>query len=81
MFKVRRRNDPDAVKVPQPDNAEEELKLEKGEEEACLSVGRDTWEAGTWWDDVSCYTEMEWVCEDSTELLTKAGLNQPIVFG
>ena len=24
-----------------------------------------------WWDDAACYTEEEFVCEDSTELLTK----------
>jgi len=75
------RTDPDDVKVPQPDNAEQLLNLEKGEEEACLAIGRDRWEKGTFWNDVSCYNEMEWVCEDSTELLTKAGLNQPIIFG
>ena len=80
-FQSKQKTDPNAAKVPQPDNAEQELAIDKGEEEACLAVGRDKYERGTFWNDVSCYNEMEWVCEDSTELLTKAGLNQPIVFG
>ena len=77
----KQKTDPNAAKVPQPDNAEQVLNLERGEEEACLAVGRDLWEKGTYWNDEPCYTQMEWVCEDSTELLTKAGLNQPIIFG
>ena len=29
------------------------------------------WEAGTWWDDAACYTLETFVCEDSTDLLTR----------
>ena len=29
------------------------------------------WEAGTWWDDAACYTRETFVCEDSTDLLTR----------
>ena len=57
------------------------LGLERGEEEACLLIGHDRWEPGTWWDDSSCYSEEEFICEDSTDLLTEAGLNKPIIFG
>ena len=95
--------------MPQPDNAEEVLQLERGEEEACLLIGRDRWqidrevsqaspivsvshetslsiswdrwELGVWWDDAACYTKEEFICEDSTELLTRAGINKPVVFG
>lgn len=67
--------------VAQPDNAEQALSLERQEEEACILLGLNRWEAGLWWDDAACYTEEEFVCEDSTQLLTKAGLNQPIIFG
>ena len=41
----------------------------------------DRWEAGSWWDDAACYTREEFICEDSTDLLTRAGLNKPIIFG
>ena len=67
--------------VPQPDNAEMVLGLARGEREACILVQRDVWEEGVWWDDAACYSKEEFVCEDSTELLTLAGLNLPIIFG
>ena len=67
--------------VPQPDNAEAVLGLGRGEEEACLLVGSDVWESGVWWDDAACYSQEEFVCEDSTDLLTRAGINQPVIFG
>ena len=41
----------------------------------------DRWEPGTWWDDAACYTREEFICEDSTDLLTSTGLNKPIIFG
>ena len=81
LLQAHRERDSSAGKVAQPDNAEQVLNLERGEEEACLAVMKDKWEKGTYWNDVSCYNQLEWVCEDSTELLTKAGLNQPIIFG
>jgi len=77
---LRQNNNTDES-VPQPDNAEQRLGLERGEEEACLLIGLDRWEPGVWWDDAACYTEEEFICEDSTELLTKAGINKPVVFG
>ena len=46
-----------------------------------MLIGRDRWEAGVWWDDAACYAEEEFICEDSTDLLTKAGINKPVVFG
>lgn len=55
----------------QPDNSGER----EGEEEACLAM-----QVGGW-HDLRCSLPREWLCEDSTDLLTKAGLNQPIVFG
>ena len=81
LLQSHRQKDSSAGKVAQPDNAEQVLGLERGEEESCLAVMKDKWEKGTYWNDVSCYNQLEWVCEDSTELLTKAGLNQPIIFG
>ena len=78
---MRRQTDPEAEAVSQPDNAEMLLGLARGEEEACLLVGRDVWEPGVWWDDAACHSQEEFVCEDSTELLTLSGLNQPIIFG
>ena len=82
MLQFRRVSDPASqFVVPQPDNAEEMLGLERGEEESCLLVGRDVWEAGVWWDDAACYSQEEFVCEDNTELLTLAGINQPVIFG
>ena len=76
-----RQSDPGAAAVSQPDNAEQVLQLQRGEEEACLLIGRDRWEVGVWWDDAACYTEEEFICEDSTDLLTRAGINKPVVFG
>ena len=42
--------------VSQPDNAEMLLGLAKGEEEACLLVGRDVWEPWVFWDEAACYS-------------------------
>ena len=36
-----RQTDPSAVAVAQPDNAEQVLGLQRGEEEACVLLGRD----------------------------------------
>ena len=36
-----RQKDPSAVAVAQPDNAEQVLGLQRGEEEACVLLGRD----------------------------------------
>merc|ERR1712059_6657 len=63
------RNPWDQKDGPQPDNGAED---NEDEEEGCLAVQGQTWH------DLNCSLEREWLCEDSTELLTKAGLNQPI---
>ena len=33
------------------------------------------------WEDYSCYPELQWLCEDSEDLLLEAGINKPIIFG
>jgi len=33
------------------------------------------------WDSRDCTAALDWVCEDSTDLLTAAGINKPIIFG
>ena len=42
---------------------------------------QDLWEPGVRWNDEGCQHEHEWFCEDSEDLLLKAGINKPIVFG
>ena len=53
----------------------------RGKEESCLLVGRDVLVPGVFRDDADCYSREEFVSEDSTKLLTGAGLNQPVIFG
>jgi len=66
--------------VRQPDNAEERLaELIKsstilGEEESCLALATGLWQDETVWNDISCYHEKEWICEDNEKLLEKMGL-------
>jgi len=72
--KVNQQSDPNAPPVPQPDNAEEELSLLKKEEESCLALATNLWEPGTVWNDIACYHEKPWICEDNPDLLKRAGL-------
>merc|ERR1711973_239654 len=72
--KVNQQKDKNAPPVPQPDNAEESLGLLKKAEESCLALATDLWEPGTVWNDIACYHEKAWVCEDNFELLERAGL-------
>merc|ERR1712172_277592 len=66
--------------VRQPDNAEQRLaELIKsdtvlGTEESCLALATGLWQDETVWNDISCYHEKEWICEDSEKLLEKMGL-------
>jgi len=66
--------------VRQPDNAEQRLaELIKsdtvlGTEESCLALATGLWQDETVWNDISCYHEKEWICEDSEKLLKKMGL-------
>lgn len=66
--------------VRQPDNAEQRLaeliKSEsvRGEEESCLALATGLWQEETVWNDISCYHEKEWICEDNEKLLAKVGL-------
>ncbi|XP_023349634.1 uncharacterized protein LOC111718310 [Eurytemora carolleeae] len=73
--KVNQQTDPSAPPVPQPDNAEEELNLLKSQEESCLALATDLWEPGTVWNDIACYHEKAWICEDSPDLLAQAGIS------
>jgi len=72
--KVNQQNNPSAALVPQPDNAEEELGLLKKKEESCLALATDLWEPGTVWNDIACYHQKPWICEDNFDLQKRAGL-------
>jgi len=66
--------------VRQPDNAEERLKeLIKsdtvlGEKESCLALATGLWQDETVWNDIACYHEKQWICEDNEGLLKQVGL-------
>jgi len=66
------KNQPTAV--PQPDNAEQELKKLKQEEESCIALAQDHWETGIYWNDIACYHEKPWICEENEKLMRDAGL-------
>lgn len=53
--------------LPQPDDAEWEINYE--DHESCLSILHNVYNDGIKWNDVACYHEMPFVCEDSDELL------------
>jgi len=72
--KVNQQKDKNAPPVPQPDNAEQDLKLLKKEEESCIALATDLWEPGTVWNDIACYHEKPWICEENAELLKRAGI-------
>ncbi|XP_023336673.1 uncharacterized protein LOC111707766 isoform X2 [Eurytemora carolleeae] len=65
----------------QPDNAEQLSNLGRGEEEACLALLYSSLESAYVWEDYSCYPKLQWLCEDSEDLLLEAGINKPIIFG
>ena len=48
--------------------------LLRGEEESCLALATGLWQQETVWNDIACYHEKEWICEDSDILLKQAGL-------
>jgi len=72
--KVNKQSDPDAPNVPQPDNAEQKLKLLEKKEESCLALATNLWQSDTVWNDIACYHQKEWICEDSDQMLKEAGL-------
>jgi len=72
--KVNQQEDPNAPNVPQPDNAEQRLKLLERKEESCLALATNLWQSDTVWNDIACYHQKEWICEDSDTLLKEAGL-------
>jgi len=72
--KVNQQDNPGAPNVPQPDNAEQRLKLLKSKEESCLALATNLWQSDTVWNDIACYHQKEWICEDSDALLKEAGL-------
>ena len=71
---VNQQADPDAPKVAQPDNAEQRLKLLDKKEESCLALATNLWQSDTVWNDIACYHQKEWICEDSDQMLKEAGL-------
>jgi len=75
-----------SVPAPQPDNAEQRLNItsEKQEpgkpapipqEESCLALATDHWEKGTLWNDIACYHQKTFICEDNYQLLAQAGIS------
>jgi len=82
LFYARNQVEP----IPQPDNAEQVLKIttkkqEPGrpapipQEESCLALATDHWEKGTYWNDIACYHQKTFICEDNYQLLATAGIN------
>ena len=74
LFQVKKQENPDAPNVPQPDNAEQKLKLLERKEESCLALATNLWQSDTVWNDIACYHQKEWICEDSDKMLKEAGL-------
>jgi len=72
---LNRKKNKNAPAIPQPDNAEQELGLLKGKEESCLALATGLWEDDTVWNDIACYHEKPWVCEENESLRRKAGLD------
>jgi len=69
---VNQQNNPDAPAVPQPDNAELEAAVLKKQEESCLALATNLWQDETVWNDIACYHEKPWICEDNPKLLRTA---------
>ena len=44
LLQVKQQEDPDAPAVPQPDNAEQRLKLLEKKEESCLALATNLWQ-------------------------------------
>ena len=74
ILQVKQQEDPNAPNVAQPDNAEQRLKLLNRKEESCLALATNLWQSDTVWNDIACYHQKEWICEDSDSLLKAAGL-------
>jgi len=72
--RLAQETNPAAAPTPQPDNAEQRKSLLRGEEESCLALATGLWQQETVWNDIACYHEKEWICEDSDILLKQAGL-------
>jgi len=54
------------LKIPQPDNAEEDI---NGKKESCLGLLNNVYEDGVKWHDIACYHPKPFMCEDSDALL------------
>merc|ERR1712117_69283 len=54
------------LKIPQPDNAEEDI---NGKKESCLGLLNNIYEDGIAWHDIACYHPKPFMCEDSDALL------------
>jgi len=54
------------LKIPQPDNAEEDI---NGSKESCLGLLNNIYEDGISWHDIACYHPKPYMCEDSDALL------------
>ena len=54
------------LKIPQPDNAEEDI---NGSKESCLGLQNDIYSDGVAWHDIACYHPKPFMCEDSDALL------------
>ena len=44
------------------------------EQESCLALATNLWQSDTVWNDIACYHQKEWICEDSDQMLKDAGL-------
>jgi len=54
------------LKIPQPDNAEEDI---NGSRESCLGLLNNIYNDGIKWHDIACYHPKPFMCEDSDALL------------
>ena len=54
------------LKIPQPDNAEEDI---NGSKESCLGLLNNIYSDGVAWHDIACYHPKPFMCEDSDALL------------
>jgi len=54
------------LKIPQPDNAEEDI---NGSKESCLGLLNNIYSDGVVWHDIACYHPKPFMCEDSDALL------------
>ena len=74
VLQVKQQENPEAPNVPQPDNAEQRLKLLERKEESCLALATNLWETGSVWNDIACSHQKEGTCEDSDQMLEQDGL-------